>query len=199
VKLDCQRALDRAYLSCDEVDFIALYRCFPAAINLVCDALIVAADRVVIVAGAMPFGGGPLNNFILQATVKLVQKLREKPGSIAVSSCVSGMFTKQGFGVWSSAPYHKAFAFDDVTEELSATEKAVELIAPTKGDIDIVAATVLYEGENAKRLVAVCQYPDGKRTVSYSEEASAVDKALANNLVGAQATIDDSGLIDLAG
>lgn len=198
-KLAGQRALDLADLSIDDVDFIELYSCFPAAINLVCDALNIPADRDVSVTGAMPFGGGPLNNFILQATVKLVKKLREKPGSIAFSSCVSGMFTKQGFGIWSSAPYHKAFAFDDVTEELSATEKAVELVAPTKGDIDIVAVTVLYEGENAKRLVAVCQYPDGKRTVSYSEEAAAIDKALASNLVGARATIDDSGLIDLAG
>ena len=37
------------------------------------------------VTGGMTFGGGPLNNFVFQATVKMAQLLRREPRSLAWS------------------------------------------------------------------------------------------------------------------
>ena len=177
-------------------DFIDLYSCFPSAVNLNIQALNIPEDRDLTVTGAMPYGGGPLNNYCLQATVKLAELLRQKPGSYAIASCVSGMFTKQGYGIWSSAGYRNAFIFDDVSDELNEQQQALELIEPQEGTVEIVAATVLFEKNQAQKLVIISQYPEGQRSVSYSVNADHIAQSLANNLVGKQAHINQIGLID---
>ena len=191
-----QRALNIAGLTIEEIDFIDLYSCFPSAVNLNIQALNIPKDRDITVTGAMPFGGGPLNNYCLQATVKLAQLLRQKPGSYAIASCVSGMFTKQGYGIWSSAGYRNAFIFDDVSDELNKQQQALELIEPQAGTVEIVAATVLFEKNQAQKLVIISQYPEGQRSVSYSVNADHIAQSLASNLVGKQAHINQLGLID---
>ena len=191
-----QRALNIAGLTIEEIDFIDLYSCFPSAVNLNIQALNIPEDRDLTVTGAMPYGGGPLNNYCLQATVKLAQLLRQKPGSYAIASCVSGMFTKQGYGIWSSAGYSNAFIFDDVSDELNEQQQALELIEPQAGTVEIVAATVLFEKNQAQKLVIISQYPEGQRSVSYSVNADHIAQSLASNLVGKQAHINQLGLID---
>lgn len=196
-KIAGQRALAVTGLDINAIDFIELYSCFPAAVNLVVQALNIPADRDLTLTGGMPFGGGPLNNFCLQGTVKMAQTLRQQPGTIGLISCVSGMFTKQGFGLWSAGEYKQPFVFEDVSDAVAAAEPAVPLIAPEVGEVAIVAATVLYEGGQAKKLVAVCEYANGKRTVSYNEQTVAVDLALANNLVEHRASIDTNGILQI--
>ncbi len=191
------RALEIAGRSIDDMDFIELYSCFPAAVNLYVKALDIPADRDLTVGGAMPFAGGPLNNFFLQATVKLAKKLREKPGSYALASCVSGMFTKQGYGIWSSAPGDQPFGFADVSEEVCAAEKPVALIEPSEGKVRIIATTVLYEGLDAKKLVAVCEYDNGIRTASFSDQPNDLQAGIERNLVGETATINQEGQLRL--
>lgn len=191
-----QRALKIADLTIDEIDFIDLYSCFPSAVNLNIQALNIPVDRELTVTGAMPYGGGPLNNYCLQATVKLAQLLRENPGSYAIASCVSGMFTKQGYGIWSSAGYRNAFVFDDVSDELNEQQQALELIEPQAGTVEIVAATVLFEKNQAQKLVIISQYPEGQRSVCYSANADHIAQSLDSNLVGKQAHINQLGLID---
>lgn len=195
-KIAGQRALEIAELSIAEIEFIDLYSCFPSAVNLNIKALNIPRDRDLTVTGAMPYGGGPLNNYCLQATVKLAQLLREKPGSYAIASCVSGMFTKQGYGIWSSAGYRNAFIFDDVSAEVNNQQQALELIKPQSGTVDIVAATVLFEKNEAQKLLIISQYASGQRSVSYSESAEHIAQSLATNLVGKQAHINQFGSID---
>ena len=192
-----QRVLEIAGVSIGDIDFIELYSCFPAAVNLFVQALAIPENRDLTLTGAMPFGGGPLNNFQLQATVKMAQTLRGQPGSLGLVSCVSGMFTKQGYGVWSAGEYQQPFVFEDVSAQVAANEIAKPLVPPRNGDIDIIAATVLYEFGVAKRLVCVCEYESGERTVCFSEQAASIAAAEARNLVGEKAVIDASGNIQV--
>jgi len=195
-----KRALQIAGCSIDDIDFIELYSCFPSAVNLCLDALDINDDRDLTRCGAMPFAGGPLNNFLLQSTVKMVQQLRAQPGSLGLASCVSGMYTKQGYGIWSSGEYRQPFVFSDVSAEAAVAQPPVELVAPTAGKVNIIAATVLYQGDDANRVIVIGQYVDGeelagKRTVSYSQGSAAIAHALAKNTVGQQASIDSAGLL----
>ena len=48
------------------------------------------------VTGGMTFGGGPLNNYVLQSTARMAQVLRDDPSAAAWSLAISGMITKQG-------------------------------------------------------------------------------------------------------
>lgn len=192
-KLAGESALKHANLAMNEINFIELYSCFPAAVNLFVRALNIPKDRDLTVGGAMPFAGGPVNNFFLQATVKMAQYLRAKPNSYGLTSCVSGMFTKQGFGVWSSAPYSQAFVFDDVSAEAIAGEPPLPLVAPVAGNINVVATTVLYQGTEAERAIAIGEYSNGDRTIAYSQEKTVIDWALKCNQVGSNAAINDEG------
>ncbi len=192
------KALELGSTSIDALDFIELYSCFPAAVNLYINALDLTPNRDLTVTGAMPFAGGPLNNYFLQSTVKLVQLVRSKPGSKGLATCVSGMFTKQGYGVWQSASddalaNDPGFGFADVTEEVAAAEVPLPLKAPEAGDVDIVAATVLYEGTEPGRAIIVGEYADGTRTVAASTDAKTIDSILASNPVGDKANIAGDG------
>ena len=198
-----ERALQLGNTTIDELEHIELYSCFPAAVNLYINALGLDASRDLTVTGAMPFAGGPLNNYFLQSTVKLTQLLREKPGSKGLATCVSGMFTKQGYGIWQSASdtalaSDPGFSFADVTNEVAAAEVPLSLKAPEAGAVNVIAATVLYEGLEPSRAVIVGEYSDGVRTVAASTESNTIEQILAHNPVGARAQIAGDGQFALS-
>ena len=83
-----------------------------------------------------------------------------------------------------------------MSDELNEQQQALELIEPQAGNVEIVAATVLFEKNQAQKLVIISQYPEGQRSVSYSVNADHIAQSLASNLVGKQAHINQLGLID---
>ena len=77
-------------------------------------------DRPLTVTGGMTFGGGPLNNSVLQAMAKMVQVLRDDPGSVGLVTSISGMITKHGASLWSTRPPEGRFEAADVSAEAAA-------------------------------------------------------------------------------
>ena len=75
-----KRALELAGKSPGDVGYMELYSCFPQAVRVQLEEIPVDAGRPLSVTGGMTFGGGPLNNFVLQATVKMAQLLRSHRG-----------------------------------------------------------------------------------------------------------------------
>ena len=69
----------------------------------------------------MTFAGGPLNNFVFQATVKMAQLLRSQPDEVGLVTTVSGMLTKQACALWSAQPGADGWSYSDVTEQVRAT------------------------------------------------------------------------------
>ena len=78
-RLAGQRVLELAGKTTADIDRMELYSCFPLAIRAQIRELGLPAELPVSVTGAMTFGGGPLNNFVLQATVKMAHILRRGP------------------------------------------------------------------------------------------------------------------------
>ncbi|MBW2243136.1 MAG: acetyl-CoA acetyltransferase, partial [Deltaproteobacteria bacterium] len=95
-------AFEAAGIESEEVGHRELYSCFPSAVRVQQRELGVPRELAVTVTGGMTFAGGPLNNFVLQAAVKMAQVLRDDPGSIGMLNAVSGMLTKQGVSLWST-------------------------------------------------------------------------------------------------
>ena len=120
----------------------------------------------------MTFGGGPLNNFVFQATVRMAQLLRAQPAETGLVTTVSGMLTKQGVALWSCEPGDQAWGFDDVTESVRSVADLREVIADYVGEATVAGYTVLHQGSDPWRVVAVFDLPGGKRTVAYSERAA---------------------------
>ena len=97
-------AYQAAGIGPDEIAFRELYSCFPSAVRVQQRELGLDPALPVSLTGGMTFGGGPLNNFVLQALVKMAQTLRATPGSIGMVNAVSGLLTKQGVSLWASRP-----------------------------------------------------------------------------------------------
>ena len=97
------------------------------------------------VTGGMTFGGGPLNNFVFQATVRMAQLLRQNPAEVGLVTTVSGMLTKQACALWSAAQPGR-LGFADVTEQVRQASDIRELVASYSGEATVAGYTVLYQG-----------------------------------------------------
>ncbi|MBE9538668.1 MAG: acetyl-CoA acetyltransferase [Proteobacteria bacterium] len=153
-----------------------IYSCFPAAVRVQLEEFAMGDEGKLSVTGAMTFGGGPLNNFVLQATVKMAQLLREQPGEVGLVTSVSGMLTKQACALWSASPGAEAWAFADVSEQVERESEQCDLVAQYTGRGTIAGYTVLFQGDLAWRGVAVFDLPSGERTVAYTEDAVLIEQ-----------------------
>jgi len=155
------------------------------------EALGLNPQRDISVTGGMTFGGGPLNNFVFQATVKMAQLLREKPEETGLVTTVSGFLTKQACALWSATPGTEGWACADVTEQVKQASEVCELVANYSGACPVVGYTVLYQGLDPWRAVAVFDLPDGRRTVAYSEDEQVMQRMMTQECCGAVYQVAD--------
>ncbi|GAA3826979.1 acetyl-CoA acetyltransferase [Sphaerisporangium flaviroseum] len=156
---------DLTGISAPDVDHLDLYSCFPSAVRIQARELGVTGRDDLTVTGGMPFAGGPLNNYALQATAEMARVLLEDPESTGLVTSVSGMLTKQAAGLWSCRPHESGFRWEDVTP---GTE-AVPLVAGYTGQGVVDGYTVTYENATPAQAIAVVSAP-GVRTVATSRE-----------------------------
>ncbi len=177
------RALDDAGLSVGDLDLVELYSCFPLAVQHQAREIGLSQDRPLSVTGGMAFAGGPLNNFVLQAVARMGRLLREGEGTHGLVTAVSGMITKQGVSVWSREP-GEAFAAADVSRESEAATGRVDVVEAVPGPARIAGYTVLYGPAAPDQLIAICDLPDGRRTIVYSRDAAWMERAQREELCG---------------
>lgn len=164
-RIAAARALDLAGRRIEEITHFELYSCFPIAVRIQQRELGVPADRALTVTGGMAFAGGPLNNFVLQAMVRMAEILRADRGSTGMVTAVSGMLTKQGVSLWSTQPPVAACRFEDVSAEVAAATQVVEVVDDYEGPATIASYTVIYESGSAARAVLIGDLPDDRRTL----------------------------------
>ncbi len=187
-----KRALALSSKTPEQIDFMELYSCFPSSVRVQLEEMGLDASKDLSVTGAMTFGGGPLNNFVLQATVKMAEKLRAEPGKTGMVTCVSGMLTKQGVGIWSTSPNDGGFQFADVSSDVAEDCQLCELVGDYQGTATVVGYTVLYSAETPTRGIAIADLPNGNRTVVFSENADTMATMLAGEFCGREIEIDGS-------
>jgi acetyl-CoA C-acetyltransferase len=183
-------ALDAAQLSVAAVDLVELYTCFPVAVETYAAALGLPSTRDLTVTGSMAFAGGPYNNYVLQATCRMGELLREGRGRHGLVSSVSGVLTKQGFGVWSREPGPAGFVLRDVSDEVARVTATVPIVDAASGSARIAGYTVLYERGKAPRGVAIVDATGG-RAVVQTEDPELIAKMEAVELCGATVRLAD--------
>lgn len=182
-------AMQRAGVSFEDLKLRELYSCFPMAVRSQLHEFGMSGDGDLSVTGGMTFGGGPLNNFVLQATVRMAQLLREQPGETGLVTTVSGFLTKQGVALWSAQPNPDGWVFDDVTEQVRQVSDIRELVADFEGDAVVAGYTVMFQGAEPWRAVAVFDLADGRRTAAYSEQPSVIEAMLDRECCGEAFTL----------
>lgn len=188
-------AFEAAGITPDGVDHRELYSCFPSAVRVQQRELGVARELPVTVTGGMTFAGGPLNNFVLQAAVKVAHVLRAEPGSVGMLNAVSGMLTKQGVSLWSTDP-GAPFTFRDVSAEVDEITARVELVAEVDTEAAICSYTVEYEGDRPIRGIALCELEPGRRTLAVTADPGLAEAMTREEFGGRSVRIRADGSFD---
>jgi len=154
------------------LNLIDLYSCFPVAIQQFENVLNLNTKTSRTITGAMPFAGGPLNNYMLHATVQALLKLRTESGHSLITG-VSGMMTKQSFCLWSSE-YQMPFYHADVTKKAQQLDKPIPISNAKHGNGIVIGYTVLYEGTKPTLGVFYIEDSQGERKVVTSEDKAVI-------------------------
>lgn len=140
-----------------------LYSCFPSAVRVQLRELGIDPEAQLTETGGMRFAGGPLNNFVLQATVRMARVLRADAGSLGLVTAVSGVLTKQGVMLYGTERAPDGFRFEDVSAEVARVSQRIPLQANLRGAARIVAYTVLYEEDVPSQAMVLCENDDRQR------------------------------------
>ena len=167
-----------------EAGHIDLYSCFPIAVRTQALELGLGLDRDLTVTGGMTWAGGPLNNYVIQAAVKLAQVLRADPGSTGLLTSISGMITKQGASIWSTEPPAQPFANIDVTDAVAAELQPKPYRTGDGEHATVVSYTVIWGREGPERAVAIGEFPDGARTLAVSADPAVMAAVAAGEFCG---------------
>ncbi|MGH0028346.1 MAG: acetyl-CoA acetyltransferase [Myxococcota bacterium] len=190
-----RRALASAGLESDDPTALELYSCFPVAVQVQALELGLDESRTPTVTGGMTFAGGPLNNFVLQAAVKMAQELRERPGH-GLLTAVSGLMTKQGVSIWSNTPAPDGFRWEDVSDA-TARESPETAVAPEgEGAARVLGHTVCFDREGrAECAVAYLELTDGRRTLATSRDADWMEAMQREELNGRSVRVADGEML----
>jgi acetyl-CoA C-acetyltransferase len=187
------RAMELAGVEPSQLDYVELYSCFPVAVRLMALGLGLSLDRPLTVTGGMPFAGGPLNNYVFQATARMAELLRRDPGSTGIVTSVSGMLTKQGFGLWSNEPAAQGFRSEELSEQVARGTETRTLVSDCEGRGTIAGYTVLHVQGAPSRGIAVCDLADGSRTVAFTDDPSLAPAMTREEFCGRTVQIDSTG------
>jgi len=184
---------DHLRMAPNEADYIDLYSCFPIAVRTQALELGIDLDRDLTVTGGMTWAGGPLNNYVIQAAVKLAQVLRADPGSTGLLTSISGMITKQGASAWSALPPAQPFANLDVSDAVAAELQPKPYRAGDSEQATVVSYTVIWGREGPERAVVIGEFPDGARTLLVSAIPAVMASAVAGEFCGCRVVASVDG------
>lgn len=187
-------ALNGAGVDIEALDLVEFYSCFPVAVETYAEALGIPLERDLTVTGGMPFAGGPYNNYVLQATARAASLLRERGQGTALVGSVSGVLTKQGFGLWSVAAPARPFAFSDVSAEVAAAMPTVEVLDRFDGEARVAGYTVLHGRDCAPRGVALLDTPGGQRVLAGTDDAELIARMQSEEWVGSHRAVSGTTL-----
>jgi acetyl-CoA C-acetyltransferase len=160
-------ALGAAGVTVDEIGPVDLYSCFPAAVQVTAAELGLGLDRDLTLTGGMTFGGGPYDNYVLQAAVAMVERLRaDPPGVVGLTSAVSGLLTKPAVTLWSAAEPRREVEILDVTTEADAASARRPVDPDGTGPARVVGHTVVPARDGTLSAIAVLDLETGARTVA---------------------------------
>jgi acetyl-CoA C-acetyltransferase len=190
-----ERALALAGVTMEDVGQAELYSCFPAAIQSFARDLRVPPSVPWTVTGTMAFAGGPFNNASLEGAARMVQVLRGDRGQrrVGLVSNLSGIFSKQACAVFANTPNPRGWQFEDVTAQAAAEDPPVPLRDDYAGPATVVGYTVVFQGGAPSHAIAICDVPDGTRTVVRSQNGELLERLMREEFCGRVIHVEPDG------
>jgi acetyl-CoA C-acetyltransferase len=185
-------ALAHVDRSIDAVEHLELYSCFPAAVRVQQRELRVDPNRRVTLTGGMSFAGGPLNNFVIQSQVEMIEALRNDSGSMGLVTAVSGLMTKQGVSLFGAEP-ERPFLFDTVTDAARAEQAVVDVDLEATGHARVATYTVISGRDGALSVVLVLDFDGGRRTLRVVDDLALAQEGMGTELCGREVEVGSGG------
>jgi acetyl-CoA C-acetyltransferase len=181
-----ERALALAGIDTRDITAAELYSCFPSAIQSFAYDLKLEDGCPLTVTGAMPFAGGPFNSFSLEGVARMVEVLRSKEPRtrFGLVSNLSGIFGKQGCVVLSNRPSDRGYGYEDITRAVAEKDHPVPLTGDYAGPATIVGYTVMFNRDQITHGIAICDTPNGERTVVRSEDKGLLESMTREEFCG---------------
>ena len=177
----------------DDLDFIDLYSCFPAAVQVAANEIGIPQDRPLTVTGGLTFAGGPLNNYVMHAVARTVEVLRGKSNSRGLVTANGGLLTKQALCLYSTEAPARPFAQADVQAEVDATFKR-GVTVEHDGRAEIESYVVMYGPDGEPRTGhCACLTDDGRRTWANVTDLDTVTAMIGEEFCGRKGRIDGAG------
>ena len=169
---------------------VELYSCFPAAVRVQQRALGLPTDGVPTITGGEAFAGGPWNNFVLQTTAAMVERVRSTPGAPGLVTTLSGLMNKPGLSVYSTEPGERPLLVADLVEAATAVTERRTVVEGHAGPATVVTYTVFYDGLDPVRTTVIADTPDGDRCIAQCADPVLAERVTREELVGTEITVD---------
>jgi len=121
-----RRAFELTETGPDDFDYVDLYSCFPAAVQLGLAELGLPEDCTPTVTGGLGFAGGPFNSYVLHSISTMMNRLREDRGAKGLVSSIGGWVSKHAIAIYGAEPPKHGFRYADLDPELASDPSKVE-------------------------------------------------------------------------
>lgn len=197
-----RQALGAAGIGIERIEHLDVYSCFPAAVQIGCDALGISADdpRPLTVTGGLPYFGGPGNNYSTHAIAEVMQRVRARPGSIGLVTALGWFITKHAVGIYGAVPKDGPFVRADPAprQAILDAQPAPPLALEPDGPASIETYTVLHDRDGASvRGLVIGRLDDGRRFLADTPaDRATLDGLMTTEGVGRRgraSTVDGAG------
>lgn len=175
-----------------DLAYIDLYSCFPSAVQIAAEELGLSENMNLTVTGGLTFGGGPINNYVMHSIARMVELLREHPGTRGFITANGGNLYKHAHGVYSSEPPAHDFQFKNVQTEIDALP-ARECLGEYRGDATVESYTVMFSDEEPAIAHVACLTPQGQRVWVNSQDQQLMAAMISEEFCGRRAYVDSNG------
>jgi len=185
IRASAKAAMRHAGVNVDEIAYLDLYSCFPAAVQVAARELGVALEdraRPLTLTGGLTFAGGPGNNYTGHAVATLVARLRADPQACALATAVGWYLTKHALGIYSGRPPRNPFrSISPRIRPRSARRTRTDY----EGGATVEAYTLAYRRDGATEAVIMSALtPAGERALIRSSDPELVLAASRSDLLG---------------
>jgi acetyl-CoA C-acetyltransferase len=172
-----------------EIESVEIYSCFPAAIRVQQRALGLPVDGIPTITGGEAFAGGPWNNFVLQTTAAIVDRIRDRGEQYGLVTALSGLMNKPGLAVYATTPPEQPALVADLVDDATRATETLEVVSGYRGPAVIAACTAAYDGLEPIRCTVIADTVDGDRCVATAHDPELARACTTEELIGRTITV----------